>query len=286
MTLISSLPNMIVANVLNARGLPSLNFFSVTPFGLSVFVAGIAFMLLGRGLLSRQQTVEVAKTKAPRAEDLLDYYGLTSWWHRLQLSASSPLIGRSVTQLRSLYDQFGVIPVGLERNGKGKTRFMPALPETVFETGDALFVTVPADQAQQLVETQKLTELPRLEPAQSREALQELGVAELMLAPESKLIAKTVGEINFRAQYQLSVLAVRHRGERLTANLAQHRLDFGEHLPGWVRTTIEGPIENFSVLRSWFVAVGNNKVGPAPQMMRPVFDGAKNTVVRVSSKPL
>lgn len=56
MTLISSLPNMIVVNVLNARGRPPLKFFSVTPFSLSVLAAGIPFMLLGRGLLSRQQT--------------------------------------------------------------------------------------------------------------------------------------------------------------------------------------------------------------------------------------
>ena len=60
MTLISSLPNMIVVNILSARGLPPFGFFSVTPFGLSVLAAGIAFMVLGRGLLSKQQTVEVA----------------------------------------------------------------------------------------------------------------------------------------------------------------------------------------------------------------------------------
>src|SRR5512136_2840878 len=61
MTLISSLPNMIVVNILSARGLPPLNFFSVTPFGLSVLVVGIAFMVLGRRLLSKQPTVEVAQ---------------------------------------------------------------------------------------------------------------------------------------------------------------------------------------------------------------------------------
>src|SRR5512137_1723886 len=54
MTLISSLPNMIVVNILSERGLPPLNFFSVTPFGLSVLVVGIAFMVLGRGLLGKK----------------------------------------------------------------------------------------------------------------------------------------------------------------------------------------------------------------------------------------
>jgi di/tricarboxylate transporter len=236
MTLISSLPNMIVVNILSARGLPPLGFFSVTPFGLSVLAAGIVFMVLARGLLSKQQTVEVAKTRAPRAHDLLDFYGLTSWWHRLQVPADSPLIGRSVAQLRSLYDRFGVMPVGFEKHAKGKTEFLPALPETIFDTGDAIFVIVNEEQAQQLIETQQLIKLPRLDERQAHEALQELGVAELMLAPESKLIAKTVSEIDFRSRYRVSVLALRHRGERLTSNLAQHRLDFGDTLliaGGW-----------------------------------------------------
>jgi di/tricarboxylate transporter len=236
MTLISSLPNMIVVNVLAAKGLPPLNFFSVTPFGLSVLVVGIAFMLFARGLLSRQQTVGVAKTQAPRAHDLLGFYGLTSRWHRLLVRAGSPLVGCAVAQLRPLYDRFGVIPVGVERRSKGKSAFLPALPDTTFEIDDAVFVVVGEEQAQPFIETQHLTALPQLDERQAHEALQELGVAELMLAPESALIGKTVGDVNFRSRYRVSVLAVRHRGDRLTTHLAPHSLDFGDTLliaGGW-----------------------------------------------------
>lgn len=252
MTLISTTPSMIIANILSTRGLPPLGFFSWTPFGLSVLAAGIAFMLLGRGLLSKQSKVEAARSRTPSAYDLLDSYGLTPWWHRLQVPEGSPLIGRSVAQLRSLYDRFGVMPVGLEKSAKGKTAFLPALPETIFETGDAIFVIVPEEQAQQFIETQQLIKLPRLEERQAHEALQEIGVAELMLAPESKLIAKTVGEIEFRARYHVSVLALRHRGERLTTNLAHHRLDFGDTLliaGGWDDISrLREDRENFVVL--------------------------------------
>ncbi len=230
MTLISSLPNMIVVNVLSAKGLPPFGFFSVTPFGVSVLAAGIAFMLLGRGLLSKQATLDVVKAKAPRASDLLEFYGLTSSWHRLQVPAGSPLVGRPVAQLRSLHDRFGVIPVGFEKRGNGKTTFEPALPETAFDPDDAVFVLVGEEQVPQLLESQQLVELPRLDEQQAHEALQELGVAELMLPQGSKLIGSTVDEISFRSKYHLSLLGLRHRGERLTSNLAQHRLDFGDTL--------------------------------------------------------
>ncbi|MFO1420702.1 MAG: SLC13 family permease [Candidatus Competibacteraceae bacterium] len=56
MTLIASSPNMIVENTLRAHHLAPLGFFSWTPFGLAVLVAGIAFMLGGRRLLGPQRT--------------------------------------------------------------------------------------------------------------------------------------------------------------------------------------------------------------------------------------
>lgn len=236
MTQISSLPNMIVANIMIAHGMTPFGFFGVTPFGLSMLVVSIAYMLLVRGLLSQQSTTEVAQTSAPRASDLLETYGLAAWWHRLQIPAGSPMIGRSVGQLRALYDEFGVIPIGFEKHAKGQTTFLPALPETIFEPDDTVFFVVGEAQAQPLIESQQLIELPRLDERQFYEALQELGVAELMLAPESQLIGKTVDEIGFRSRYQVSVLAIRHRGKRLITNLAQHPLDFGDTLliaGGW-----------------------------------------------------
>jgi di/tricarboxylate transporter len=73
-------------------------------------------------------------------------------------------------------------------------------------------------------------ELPGLDERQRGEALQEVGVAEVMLAPESKLIGKTLGELDFRSRYRVTVLAIRHRGEPLTTNLVNQALDFGDTL--------------------------------------------------------
>jgi di/tricarboxylate transporter len=51
-----------------------------------------------------------------------------------------------------------------------------------------------------------------------------------MLAPESKFIGKTLGELEFRSRYHVSVLAIRRRGEPLTKNLVSQPLDFGDTL--------------------------------------------------------
>src|SRR5262249_35316636 len=135
-----------------------------------------------------------------------------------------------VGQLKHVYDDLGAVLVGFEKHPHGKPQFLPALPESVFETDDAVLIVADEEQARHLVHTFQLVELPHLDERTRAEALQELGGAELMLAPESKFIGKTVGDLEFRSRYGVSVLAIRHRGEALTADLAGRALDFGDTL--------------------------------------------------------
>ena len=252
MTLIASSPNMIVEDTLRARGLAPLGFFSWTPFGAAVLGTAIVFMLLaGRNMLSRETSVEEAGKKQPSAYDLLGSYGLADKWHRLQVPRGSPLIGRSAAQTQ-LLGRFGAVLVGFEKHQHGRAQFLPAMPETMFEPDDAIFAVGSEEQAQQLIAAHDLVELPRLDQRQRHEALQEVGVAEIMLAPESRLIGQTLRDVGFSSQYDLNVLAIRHRGERLTTQLEDQTLDFGDTLlvaGGWgeIRRLRDDP-EDFVVL--------------------------------------
>ncbi len=236
MTLIASSPNMIVEDTLRARGFAPLSFFSWTPFGVAVLAAAIFYMLVvGRNLLSKQTTAEEARARQLSAYDLLGSYGLADKWRRLQVPRSSPLINRSVAQFQ-LLDRFGAVVVGFEKHHHGRDQFLPALPESVFEPDDAIFAVGSEEQTQRLIAAHDLVVLPRLDQKQRHEALQEVGVAEIMLAPESKLIGQTLGDVEFRSRYGLNVLAIRHRGEKLTTHLDQQTLDFGDSLlvaGGW-----------------------------------------------------
>jgi di/tricarboxylate transporter len=230
MTLIASSPNMIVEGTLRSRGLAPLDFFSWTPFGLAMLAAAIVFMLAARGLLSKQLAAKDAVASTPSVHDLVGSYGLTGRWHRLRVLAGSPLIDRSVAQIKQLHDDSGAVLVGFEKISHGKSRFLPALLESVFETDDTVFIVAEMEAARQLIQTLLLEEMPHLDERTRAEVLQELGTAELMLAPESKLIGKRLGDIDFRSRYHVSVLAIRHRGEALTAGLFNRTLDFGDTL--------------------------------------------------------
>jgi di/tricarboxylate transporter len=230
MTLVASSPNMIVESALRSHDLAPLDFFSWTPFGLALLAVAIAFMLAARGLLSKQRVAKDAAASAPRIHDLVDSYGLTDRWHRLRVPAGSPLVDQTVARSRHLHDGLGAIFIGFERLTHAKRQFLPALPESVFQIDDVVFVVAEKRQSRQLIQAFQLVELPRLDERMRAEALQELGAAEIMLAPESRLIGKPLGAFEFGSRYRVSVLAIRHRGEALTTDLASRSLDFGDTL--------------------------------------------------------
>ena len=229
MTLIASSPNLIVEGALRAQHLAPLGFFSWAPFGLAVLAAGMVFMLPARNLLSRSRSAEASGVRQEGILDLINAYGLADWWHRLRVPRGSPLLAQSVAVAR-LRSRFGCVIVGFERQRDGKIKGVPALPETVFEPEDAITVVADGPQVESLIAAHRLIRLPQLSERQRYEVLQELGVAEIMLAPESKLIGKTLREIEFRERYRATVIAVRHRGEPLTINLVDEPLDFGDTL--------------------------------------------------------
>ena len=232
MTLIASSPNMIVEDTLRARGLAPFGFFSWTPFGAAVLATAIAFMvIIGRNMLSRQTAAEQTGARQPSAYDLLGSYGLADKWRRLQVTRGSSLVDRSVAQMQ-LLDRFGAVLVGFEKHPHGRAQFLPAMPETVFEPDDAVYVVGSEEQTQQLT----AAPLPRLDQRQRHEALQEVGIAEIMLAPKSKLIGRTLHEAGFSSRYDLKILAIRHRGERLTTQFGDQTLDFGDALWHSART--------------------------------------------------
>ena len=232
MTLIASSPNIIIENILESRKLKPLSFFSWTPLGVVILAIGISFMLLvGRDLLSKQLNADQTEVKAPNTFDILNSYNLTDRWHRVQVLPNSPLLDRAVVQMQKpLYDQFGLVLIGFEKHVHGKSQFLPLIGDTVFELDDILFILADREQLSQFVEAMGCSVAQPLDERERQEALQAMGVAEVMLVPGSKLIGNTLGVIKNESLYRLSILAVRHRSEPVIENLMGQVLDFGDTL--------------------------------------------------------
>lgn len=57
MTLVATPPNMVVNSELVREGLPSFQFFSITPIGIAVLIAGVLYMLVVRRWLGSSEGV-------------------------------------------------------------------------------------------------------------------------------------------------------------------------------------------------------------------------------------
>ncbi|WP_131630653.1 SLC13 family permease [Mycolicibacterium llatzerense] len=230
MTSIASSPNIIIESILSQRGIaPPLGFFGFTPFGVVTLVVSVVFMLVvGRNLLSRKRTGD-ADAQETSTFDVIESYGLKARWHLLHVSADSSLVGQSVAaQRQPLRDRYGLDLLGFEKHGRGAARYLSARPETVFEAGDLVFTLVDEQQTAALsADLRCQVTGPRAED-ERREVLQDVGVAEVMLAPESKSIGTTLGDLDLAAAHNVTVLAVRHRGQCITEDLPSRTLDFGD----------------------------------------------------------
>ncbi len=235
MTLIATAPNLVVAEVLKEKGLTAPGFFSFTPFGVAVLVVGAGFMILaGRQMLDREKQGKTQQTSLT-VEGLVGNYGLTDRVNRFRVMPDSPLIDRTLARIQMRQD-YGLHLLAFEKQQGGWPLYVQATAETIFEPGDALTVVGRKEEADRFAEANNLKRIPPLTGRKRKALLQEVGVAEIMLAPVSKLIGKTLKEIQFHSRFKATVLSIRRRGELLTEDLLDQPLDFGDALlvnAGW-----------------------------------------------------
>lgn len=230
MTLIASSPNVIVENVLRERGVePLLGFFGFTPFGVVALGLAIIFMLLvGRNLLSSKRAAP-SEDEVPDAADLIATYGLTDRWNRLEVESGSPLIGRPAAAVReSLRATYDVDLLGLERREHQRSRFLPTDPDSVIESGDVLFTLIDEDRITDVTAALDCTAIGTLPDAERQRMLQDIGIAEVMPAPEAKWIGTPVKSLDFPTRYNLSILGIRHRSQTISRDLSEQKVDFGD----------------------------------------------------------
>ncbi|MFO1431676.1 MAG: SLC13 family permease [Candidatus Competibacteraceae bacterium] len=229
MTLIATAPNLVVSAELQAAGLTPFRFFSFTPIGLAVLAVSLGYMVtLGCRLLP-VETLNKSSVR-PRATlaDLGKSYGVSGRGHRLRLRSTSRWVGRSVAELH-WRPRYGVTLIGIERrHGAGKL-VLPAQADTVLQAGDVLGVIGDDAGIAALATVESLEELP-FQERHRYHFRQEIGLAEVMLPPDSELIGQTLQQVDFRARSGLIVLAIKRQQQPLPGNLSQEPLAFGDTL--------------------------------------------------------
>ena len=227
MSLISTPPNLVVSGALRDFGLAPFGFFDFTPIGLIVLVIGIGYMLtVGTRLLTpRTAPGRTAPTRRTMRE-LTEIYGVAQRFHRLRIRSDSPLVGHTLA-MAELRSDYGIVVVSVQPQGHG--RIVPALPRTLFQSGDCVHVVASAERLAAFAAAKRLDAQP-IDAALSRRLVQEGGLAEVLVPPESQLVGRTLRGAALRSRHRLSVVAIRRRGRPLDDDVAAEPLAVGDTL--------------------------------------------------------
>lgn len=247
LTLIGTPPNIVASNQLADQGLQPFGFFAFTPIGLVMLLLGLGFMLtIGRRMLPARAPAAprgAADHAAPSLMDLAAAYELPACLYRLRVNAGSPLIDRSLreTDLRRRFEVtvLGIVPAAGDPRRAPRSRSVA--PDTCFQRGDLLLVHGEPDDVQRMGESEGLALLPeRPDPAELPE---NLGMAEVLLPPHSRLIDRTLRELRFRDHYRVTAVALKRGNTPTRSLLADTPLRFGDTL------LVKGPWRRIHQLR-------------------------------------
>lgn len=252
MTLVATPPNMVVNSELVREGLPSFQFFSITPIGIAVLFAGILYMLVVRRWLGENDNGKHKDTYRRTFRDLIRDYKLAGRARRLAIRKGSPLVGHSLDELH-LRSRYGANIVGIERWRRFRRVMVSATGGTELRERDVLL----ADMSESDVDLREFCAEQMLEPMVLRgeyfsEQSRDVGLAEVSMNPDSELLGKSLREIKFRTRYGLNVVAIRREGKALPGKIVDEPLRLGDVLlviGDWklIRTLATKP-RNFIVL--------------------------------------
>jgi len=251
-TLVSTPPNMMVDSALRREGFEGLKFFSYTPIGLVVLVLGLGYMLVARRWLngankagagaggemgSAAGAEELAESEGVpvrnsrrRLQDFITDYQLAGRAHRTRIKIHSPLVGLKLREL-TLRQDYGANIVAVERRGRFSDELCEPNSGLELRDGDVLLIDlfrVGADIAS-LCRAMSLETLAMPEGYFTDES-RAIGMAEVLLPPDSGLIGKTVPEAALRRRYGLNVVGLRRGRKPLGSIALEERFHAGDTL--------------------------------------------------------
>ncbi|MES0871804.1 SLC13 family permease [Pseudovibrio sp. SCP19] len=232
LTLIGTPPNLIANAQLQNAGMEPFNFFIFTPIGLVILIVAVIYMLVyGRLFLRGQQRPQSATEQGRRTlQGFLEAYDIEDKIVRLRVSEESELVGQTVVSAK-LRRRIGLTLFGLEYTSSTTKRLKVTSTQTnrAFKAGDIVFGVMQEPISADVFACIGLQLLPMGEEGHHLSA-RELGMADLIVAPDSKLIGRKISGAGFRTNHSLSVVGLIRKGEALHGNFGNIELKFGDQL--------------------------------------------------------
>ncbi len=230
-TLIGTSTNILVSSIAVQHGLPALGMFEFTKMGLVFFAVGITYMaLFGIRIIPDRSTEGELTDKYKMHDYLTDIILLTGNQSIDMRVADSPLI-----------KELEIDVLEVIRNGQ---RLLVPVSDIVLRENDLLRVRCDIKQLQELKDKVGIQMKSDCELQEKDFHCEALMLTEVVIAPNSRLIGKTIKSSYFRNVFRATALALRHRGQLYNTGFADTPLNAGDAI------LVEARKENYDALKN------------------------------------
>lgn len=230
LTLIGTPPNLVISEELVKGGFEGLGFFSFLPVGIIVIAIGIVFLLPVSKTLVKKQKGKKGKGGEKSLDDLVEEYQLEDNLYRYSVPAGSSMAGKTVSGL-GLKEHFGVTLIEIRNERRKALGMMRDVTQSivsgqsVIEKGDILYFIGNKDGMKRMADEYGLVR-------QKGATLDfyDIGLAEIVVLPQSRLTGTPIRESRLREKYRINVLGIRRGDEYIYDDLGDRRLHGGDVL--------------------------------------------------------
>lgn len=242
-TLIGTPPNLVVDEVLSNAGFTDLSFFSFTPIGVICVLIGLVVLIpLSKFFLVKKEDGKDTKTTTGHSpKELAKKYQLSDNLYRIQIRPGSRIGGKKLQEL-NITQAYNLSILEIRRQSSSQGRFLKTVdqslagPHTELQENDILYVFGPFEKVNQFAKEQnlELTDTHVSEYVEGAEveklSVREIGIAEVLLMPDSKLINKAVKDSGFRDKYSVNILGTQRKGEYILNDIKDIKMHAGDIL--------------------------------------------------------
>ncbi len=241
-TLIATPPNLVIHEQLVSGGYEGLSFFSFFPVGLICVVVGtIVLMPLSKWFLSKKgNDKDKGKHANKSLKELVAEYGISTNLFRLKVVPTSLLKGNTIIEL-DIRRKYGLNILEVRRSDSSHHRFLKTAtqqltdPTTKLQVDDILYITGDAERINQFAIDYQLEMLGGKVTEETNKSgktldFYDIGIAEIVLMPSSKLIHQSVKETGFRDKYNVNILGIRRKNEYILKDLGNEKVHSGDVL--------------------------------------------------------
>lgn len=223
-TLLGTATNLLVSELMHDQAGVPFRLFDFTPVGMSVMLAGVAFVVfIGRRLLPRRDISDASA--ATPAASLLAQYQLGERLFRLRVPAESPVADKTLGEIQ-INHVLDVQVVGIRRSASSE---LAPGPRTALRVGDVLLVRGRQERLQELAGWRLLADDDQT-PVLEVLLAESFELAEIQVADNTDLAGKSVRQIGFHERFGATLLGLRRGSITVESRLTEEVLQPGDTL--------------------------------------------------------